>query len=147
MAELPFRIFKDISLRVMGLIQGEAHIVKQCTAKKRVKALEWLEEIDSDCEDLQLCTTSNFKADHVDAYDSDCNYEATTSAIFMASVSPVGSINGDTVVQEMEYIQHLVSNNDSYDELISDSNVISYADSLLRLMLLNMFLFLNKIML
>ncbi|GJY20198.1 hypothetical protein Tco_0392764 [Tanacetum coccineum] len=108
--------------------KGEAHIVKQCTAKKRVKALEWLEEIDSDCEDLQLCTTSNFKADHVDAYDSDCNYEATTSAIFMASVSPVGSINGDTVVQEMEYIQHLVSNNDSYDELTSDNNVISYAD-------------------
>ncbi|GKG62833.1 hypothetical protein Tco_0636564, partial [Tanacetum coccineum] len=66
----------------------------QCTAKKRVKDAEWfkdkmllaqaqeasvvlneeqqdfladrLEEND-DCDDLQLYTTTNFKADHVDA--------------------------------------------------------------------------------
>nr|GEV88243.1 copia protein [Tanacetum cinerariifolium] len=62
----------------------------------RVEVLR-LEEIDSDCEDLQLHTTSNFKANHVDAYDSDCGDEATTSAIFMAIVSPKGSINKDTV--------------------------------------------------
>ncbi|GJX68341.1 integrase, catalytic region, zinc finger, CCHC-type containing protein [Tanacetum coccineum] len=42
-----------------------------------------LEETD-DCEDLQLQATTNFKADHVDAYDSDCDDEATTNAIFMA---------------------------------------------------------------
>ncbi|GKE79418.1 hypothetical protein Tco_1545538 [Tanacetum coccineum] len=73
----------------------------------------------------------------------------------MASLSPTGSINGDIVgpyynlnilsevphydtyqendvlnyvVQEMEYTELLVSNNDSYDELTSDSNVISYSD-------------------
>nr|GEW13287.1 ribonuclease H-like domain-containing protein [Tanacetum cinerariifolium] len=89
--------------------------------------------------------------DHVDAYDLDCDVKATTCTIFMASLSPAGSINGDTVglvydldilfevphydtyhkndvlnsvVQETEYTKHLVSNNDSYDELPSDSNVI-----------------------
>ncbi|GJT70841.1 hypothetical protein Tco_1030127 [Tanacetum coccineum] len=55
-----------------------------------------LEETD-DCEDLQLQATSNFKADHVDGYDSNCDDEATTNAIFMANLSPVGSINDDTV--------------------------------------------------
>ncbi|GKA45565.1 retrovirus-related pol polyprotein from transposon TNT 1-94 [Tanacetum coccineum] len=104
---------------------------------------------------MQLHTIANFKADHVDAYDSDYDDEATASVIFMASLSPTGSINGDTVgpaydsdilfevphydtnhetdvlnldVQETEYIEHIVSNNDSFDELTSDNNVISYAD-------------------
>ncbi|GJY09847.1 hypothetical protein Tco_0378032, partial [Tanacetum coccineum] len=71
------------------------------------------------------------------------------SEIFMASLSPAGSINGDTVgptydsdilyevqqydtyhetnvlnivVHETKYIEHLVSNDDSYDELLSDNN-------------------------
>ncbi|GKB81874.1 hypothetical protein Tco_0948769 [Tanacetum coccineum] len=111
--------------------------------------------MDSDYEDLQLHTTLNFKADHVDAFDSNCDDDAAASAIFMESISPAGSINGDivcptyasdilskvpyydtyletdvlnSIVQEKEYTEHLVSNNDSYNELISDSNVISYAD-------------------
>nr|GEX50967.1 hypothetical protein [Tanacetum cinerariifolium] len=115
-----------------------------------------LEEME-DCNDLQLQTTSNFKADYVDAYDSDCDDKATASAIFMASISPAGSLNHDTVaptydldmlsevphydtyhendvlnsvVQEMEYTEHFVSNNDSYDKLTSDSNVISYVDDM-----------------
>ncbi|GJQ94595.1 ribonuclease H-like domain-containing protein [Tanacetum coccineum] len=117
---------------------------------------EWsrLEEID-DGEDLQLHTTSNFKADHVNAYDSNCDDEATVSVIFMASLSHAGSINGDTVsptydsniisevphydnylennvlnsdVQETAYIEHIFSNNDTCDELTSDINVISYTD-------------------
>ncbi|GKG45836.1 hypothetical protein Tco_0498282, partial [Tanacetum coccineum] len=55
-----------------------------------------LEETD-DCEDLQPQATINFKADHVDAYDSDCDDKATENAIFMSALSPVGSINGDTI--------------------------------------------------
>ncbi|GKB02297.1 hypothetical protein Tco_0830386 [Tanacetum coccineum] len=83
--------------------KGEGYIAKRCTAKKRVKDVKWfkekmllaqaqnakvihhedqqdfladrLEEMD-DCDDLQLHTTSNFKADHVDAYDSNCDDEA-----------------------------------------------------------------------
>ncbi|GJX26447.1 hypothetical protein Tco_0232743 [Tanacetum coccineum] len=102
--------------------RGEGNIVKQCTIKKRVKDVEWfkekillaqaqeagvilhkdqqdflayrLEDMD-DCDDLQLHTTSNFKADHVDAYNSDYDNEATACAIFMASLYPAGSINGD----------------------------------------------------
>nr|GEV92091.1 hypothetical protein [Tanacetum cinerariifolium] len=113
-----------------------------------------LEETD-DCEDLQLQATTNFKVNHVDAYDSDYDDEATTNAIFMENWSPVGSINDDTVetcynsdilfevphydtyhefdmldydIQELEYIENILSNNESYDELTSISNVISYAD-------------------
>nr|GEX89854.1 hypothetical protein [Tanacetum cinerariifolium] len=54
-------------------------------------------EENNDCDDLQLHTPANFKADHVDAYDSDCNDQATVSAIFMASLSPARSLNDDIV--------------------------------------------------
>ncbi|GJW51722.1 retrovirus-related pol polyprotein from transposon TNT 1-94 [Tanacetum coccineum] len=95
-----------------------------CIAKKRVKDFEWfkdkmllaqaqkagvvlneeqqnlladsLEETD-DCGDLQLQATTNFKANHVDAYDSNCDDEATANSIFMVNLSPVNSINDDTV--------------------------------------------------
>ncbi|GJS30564.1 hypothetical protein Tco_0491184 [Tanacetum coccineum] len=112
----------------------------------------------NDYEDRQLQATTNFKADHVDAYDSECDDEATTNAIFMANLSLVGSINDDTVeprydsdilsgvphydtypdsdmlnsnIQELGYIEDIVSNNVSYDELTSNSNVISYTDYML----------------
>nr|GFA71299.1 hypothetical protein [Tanacetum cinerariifolium] len=54
-----------------------------------------LEETD-DCEDLQLQATTNFKAYHVDAYDSDYDDEATTNEIFMENLSPDGSLHDDT---------------------------------------------------
>ncbi|GJR57018.1 hypothetical protein Tco_1499180 [Tanacetum coccineum] len=76
--------------------RGEGHIANQCTAKKRVKDSKCLEET-NECEDLQLQATSYFKADRVDAYDSDCDDKATAIAIFMGSLSPVGLINDDTV--------------------------------------------------
>nr|GEV30381.1 integrase, catalytic region, zinc finger, CCHC-type, peptidase aspartic, catalytic [Tanacetum cinerariifolium] len=103
---------------------GEGQITKQYTTKKRVKDSEWFKdkmllaqvqeagvvlnreqhdfladslEETNDCEDLQLQATTNFKADHIDAYDSDCDDEATTNAIFMVNLSLVGSINDDTI--------------------------------------------------
>ncbi|GKD56469.1 hypothetical protein Tco_1289856 [Tanacetum coccineum] len=104
--------------------QTAKEIWDHCTVRKRVKDSEWfkekmllaqaqeagvvlnddqqdfladsLEETD-DCEDLQLQATANFKADHFDAYDSDCDDEATTNAIFMANLSLVGSLKDDTV--------------------------------------------------
>ncbi|GJQ90858.1 hypothetical protein Tco_0001997 [Tanacetum coccineum] len=103
-------------------------------------------------------TTLNFKADHVDAYDSDCDDEATANAIFMANLSPVGSLNDDMVepcydfdihygvphydtyhdsdmlnfnIQELGYIENIVSNNESYDEHKGNSDVISYTDYML----------------
>nr|GEV34375.1 hypothetical protein [Tanacetum cinerariifolium] len=134
--------------------KGEGHIAKQYTVKKRNFLAKSLEE-NHECEDLQLQATTNFRADHVDAYDSDCDDKAIETAIFMANLSPVGSINGDTVdprydsdllsevphyntyheydmfnsnVQDMRYIENIVSNNESYDELMSNNNVISYAN-------------------
>ncbi|GJV42138.1 hypothetical protein Tco_1420578 [Tanacetum coccineum] len=116
-----------------------------------------LEETD-DFKDLQLQATANFKADHVDAYDSDCNDEATANAIFMANLSLVGSFNDEMVeprydsdilsevphydtyhesgvlnsnIQELGYIENIVPNNESYDEIRSNNNVISYTDYML----------------
>ncbi|GJR38661.1 retrovirus-related pol polyprotein from transposon TNT 1-94 [Tanacetum coccineum] len=118
--------------------EGEGHMAKQCIAKKRVKDVEWFKEkmLLAQAQESWLHTTTNFKPDHVDAYDSDCDDEATTSVIFMASLSPKGSISGDIIGPtydsdipcETEYIEHSFSNNDSYDELTSNNNVISYAD-------------------
>ncbi|GKB72471.1 hypothetical protein Tco_0933883, partial [Tanacetum coccineum] len=163
--------------------KGEGHMAKQCTTRKKVKDSEWfkdkmlfaqaqeaevvlyeekedfladsLEEIDN-YEDLQLQATTNFKADHVDAYDSDCDDEATANAIFMANLSPVGSLNDDTIaprydsdtlsevphydtyhdsdmlnsnIQELGYIENIVS--ESYDELKGNNDVISYTDYML----------------
>ncbi|GJX34385.1 hypothetical protein Tco_0245942 [Tanacetum coccineum] len=112
----------------------------------------------NDGEDLQLQATSNFKAVNVDAYDSDCDDEATSNAIFMANLSPIGSLNDDTVatrydsdtifevphydtyhdsdmlnsyIKELGYIENIISNNESYDELKGNSDVISYTDYML----------------
>ncbi|GJR44974.1 hypothetical protein Tco_1313077 [Tanacetum coccineum] len=103
----------------------EGNYAKLCTTKKRVKDSEWfkekmllaqqqdarieidaeqqdflvdgLEGFDSDCKDLQLNATSILMTEKVDAYDSEVDDAPTASAIFMAKLSPVGSINGDEV--------------------------------------------------
>ncbi|GJS12121.1 hypothetical protein Tco_0368917 [Tanacetum coccineum] len=125
MAKLRFKMFKVDSLKVMQAvlerIKLQVRVVN--TVGNAWKINQGLEETD-DCEELQLQATTNFKADHVETYDSDCDDEATTNAIFMASLSPVGSINDDTV--EPNYDSDILS--ESYDELTSNNNVISYAD-------------------
>nr|GEU29422.1 hypothetical protein [Tanacetum cinerariifolium] len=136
------------------MVQNVQGIQSQGYAGNVEKNQVILEENDG-YDDLQLHTTTNFKADHVDAYDSYCDDQATTSAIFMASLSSTGSLNDDTLtptydsntlsevphydtyhdddvlnstIQEMEYNEHSVSYDDSYAKLTSDSNVISYAE-------------------
>nr|GEX42778.1 hypothetical protein [Tanacetum cinerariifolium] len=131
---------------------------RQCTGKKRVKDSKWFKdkmllaqsqeagvvldeeqqdfladilEENNDCEDLQLQATSNIKADHVDVYDLDCDDEDTSNAIFMANLSPVGSLNNDTVAPQLGYIKNIISSNESYDELKGNSDVISYTDYML----------------
>ncbi|GKE23751.1 hypothetical protein Tco_1435263 [Tanacetum coccineum] len=138
--------------------KGEGHMAKQCTVRKRVKDSEWFKEnmlLAQAQEAGVLQATTNFKADQVDAYDSDYDDEATTNAIFMANLSPIGSLNDDTVapcydsntlskvphydtyhdsdmlnsnIQELGYIENIVSTNESYDELKGNSDVISYTD-------------------
>ncbi|GKD26643.1 hypothetical protein Tco_1232857, partial [Tanacetum coccineum] len=80
-----------------------------------------LEEID-DCEDLQIQATVNFKANHLDAYDSDCDDEATANAIFMANLSLIGSLNADTV--EPCYDSGILSEVPHYDTY-HDSDMVN----------------------
>ncbi|GJT24034.1 hypothetical protein Tco_0893971 [Tanacetum coccineum] len=70
-----------------------------------------LEEFDLDCDDIQLHTTSIFKVDHVDAFDSDCDEAPTANAIFMARLSLTGSVNGDDV--SLTYDSEILSKNDA----------------------------------
>ncbi|GJT50590.1 hypothetical protein Tco_0976747 [Tanacetum coccineum] len=136
---------------------GEGHMGKLCTAKKRVKDSEWFKEkmLLAQVQDEELFWMKN---NHIDAYDSDCDDEATANVIFMVNLSHVGSLNDDTVVprydsdtlskvphydtyhdsdvlnyniQVLEYIENIVSNNESYDELKGNIDVISYTDYML----------------
>ncbi|GJW95533.1 hypothetical protein Tco_0175205 [Tanacetum coccineum] len=137
--------------------KGKGHMAKQCTARKKDFLANSLEET-NDCEDLKLQATSNFKAYHIDAYDSDFDDEAIENAIFMENLSPVGSLNDDTIaphydfdtlskvphydtyhdsnvlnsnIQELRYIKNIISTNESYDELKGNNDVTSYTDYML----------------
>ncbi|GJS09598.1 reverse transcriptase domain-containing protein [Tanacetum coccineum] len=72
--------------------KGEGHIAKQCTAKKREEQQDFLadglEDLASNCDDLQLHTTSIFKAYHVDAFDSYCNIQGVCGALYGAITPP-----------------------------------------------------------
>nr|GEX13145.1 hypothetical protein [Tanacetum cinerariifolium] len=153
--KLRFIWFKEDSLKVMRVM---LEIIKlQEEGLSMQLEIQGLEETD-DCEDLQLQATTNFKVDHVDAYDSDCDDEATANAIFMENLSHVSSFNDDMVeppydsniffevpyydtyhdydnlnsnIQELRYIENIVSNNESYDELKGNNDVISYIDYML----------------
>nr|GEX63852.1 hypothetical protein [Tanacetum cinerariifolium] len=118
---------------------------------------ESLEETD-DCKDLKLQATTNFKADHIDAYDLDYDNESIPNVIFMENLSHVASLNDDTVVprydsdtlfevphydtyhdsdvlnsniQELRYTKNIVSTTKSCDELKGNSDVISYTNYML----------------
>nr|GEX28450.1 hypothetical protein [Tanacetum cinerariifolium] len=73
-----------------------------------------LEEND-DCDDLQLHTTTHFKTDQVDAYDSDWDDQATANAIFMASLSSAGSLNNDKLLRLMIPTHYLRNINELLD--------------------------------
>ncbi|GKC80381.1 integrase, catalytic region, zinc finger, CCHC-type containing protein, partial [Tanacetum coccineum] len=135
---------------------GEGHIAKQCTAKKRVKDFEWFKDkmLHAQAQEARVVLNDeqqDFLADN-------CDDEATIITIFMVNLSPVGSINDDTIeprydsdiffevshydtyhdshmlnsnIQDLGYIENIVSNNKSYDELTSNNNVISYNDYML----------------
>ncbi|GJZ44858.1 hypothetical protein Tco_0592454 [Tanacetum coccineum] len=153
------RLKTSFNPRTQATIQNDQVTVQNVQGENQPREFlaDILEEID-DCEDLQLQATTNFKADHVDAYDSDYDDEATTNAIFMANVSLVDSLNDDTVsprydydtlsevpyydtyhdsdvlnsnIQELGYIENIVSTNKSYDELKGNSDVISYTNYML----------------
>ncbi|GJW72311.1 integrase, catalytic region, zinc finger, CCHC-type containing protein [Tanacetum coccineum] len=95
---------------------GEGHIAKQCTIRKRVKDSEWFKE------KMLLAQAQETRvADHVDAYDSDCDDEATANAIFMVNLSHVGSINDDTVEPryDSDIISEVLKNPNNARELLT----------------------------
>ncbi|GJR23438.1 hypothetical protein Tco_0971965 [Tanacetum coccineum] len=121
-------------------------------AEKHDFLADGLEGFDSDCEDLQLNTTSILMTEKVEAYDSDCDSTPTASAIFMAKLSPAGSVNGDeaghssnsdilskvpnydnyhendmfnSFVQELLASEQSVYVNHTHVDFLSDNNVIS----------------------
>nr|GEU48397.1 hypothetical protein [Tanacetum cinerariifolium] len=78
---------------------------------------------------LKLRITVNFKADHVNAYDSNCGDQATASAIFMAyhvkdSLSSIGSLNDDIVT--LTYDSNTLSEVPHYDTYHDDDYVLNY---------------------
>ncbi|GJR02044.1 hypothetical protein Tco_0525028 [Tanacetum coccineum] len=120
---------------------GEGHIAKQCTAKKRVKDFEWFKDkmLLARAQEAGVVLheeQQDFLADRLEDNDDYCDDQATATAIFMASLSSAGSLNDDTftstydsnTLSETEYNEHSISHDDSYVELTSDSNVISYAE-------------------
>ncbi|GJY75919.1 hypothetical protein Tco_0481035 [Tanacetum coccineum] len=130
------------------------------TINKGVKDSEWFKEkmLLAQAQEAGVVLNNeqqDFLADSLKEIDDYYDDEATTNAIFMANLSPVGSINDDTVEphydsdilsevprydtyhesdvlksdrQEMECIENIVFNNKAYDELTSNNNVISYVD-------------------
>ncbi|GJV44803.1 integrase, catalytic region, zinc finger, CCHC-type containing protein [Tanacetum coccineum] len=129
---------------------SEGHIAKQCTTKKRVKDSELFKEkmLLAQAQEVGVVLNDeqyDFLPDSLEETN-----DSTINAIFMTNLSHVGSINDEMVeprydsdilfkvphyntyresdIQELEYIENIVSNNEAYDELTSNSNVISYAD-------------------
>ncbi|GJU75429.1 hypothetical protein Tco_1272499 [Tanacetum coccineum] len=78
--------------------RSKGNYAKQCTAKKRVNDLEWFKEkmllSHKQKAGIELDDEQQY---FMDVFDSDCDDAQTASAIFMARLSPVGSVNGDDV--------------------------------------------------
>nr|GEU90469.1 hypothetical protein [Tanacetum cinerariifolium] len=135
--------------RMMLYIEGKEH--GQMLLDSILK-VDGLEGFDSDYEELQLHATSIPMTENIDAYDSEVDDALTANAIFIAKLSPDGSINEDEVgssydsdilsevpnyetyhendmfnpfVQELLVSKQLVSVNGTYVDFLSDSNVIS----------------------
>nr|GEY57924.1 hypothetical protein [Tanacetum cinerariifolium] len=72
-----------------------------------------LEGFDSDCEELQLNTTFILMTEKVAAYDSEPDDALSASVIFMAKLSPTGSINGNEVGPS--YDSNILSEIPTYD--------------------------------
>nr|GEU49896.1 copia-type polyprotein [Tanacetum cinerariifolium] len=80
-----------------------------------------------------LQAIANFKAGHVDAYDSDCDDEATANVIFMANFSHISSLNDDTIVPRydsdtLSEVRHYDTYHD-FDVLNSNIQELGYMET------------------
>ncbi|GJU44754.1 hypothetical protein Tco_1202020 [Tanacetum coccineum] len=131
MAKLRFRMFKVDSLKVMRAVleriklqeQGSSILLDmQGKINQWVKNSEWFKDKMLLAQAQEAGVVLN--DEQQDFLADNCDDEATTNAIFMANLSPIGSINDDMV--EQRYDSDILS--ESCDELTSNNNVISYAD-------------------
>ncbi|GJX31424.1 hypothetical protein Tco_0241279 [Tanacetum coccineum] len=164
------RIVRDLKVIPPKVIKrynfkGEGHYAKQCTTKKRVKDFKWFKEKMLLAQQQEAGIKINVEQhdflanEKVDDYDSEVDDAPIINAIFMAKLSPAGSINKDEVgpsydsdmlyevpnydtyhandmfnpfVQELPASEQLDYVNDMYMDSLSDSNVISdnpYSDN------------------
>ncbi|GKB06215.1 hypothetical protein Tco_0834448 [Tanacetum coccineum] len=139
-------------------LRYDGHIAKQCTVKKKVKDSEWFKDkmLLAQAQEAGVVLNEEQQDFFVDSLEE--TDDTTTNAIFMANLFPVGSLNDDTVkprydsdihfevpyydtyydsdmlnsnIQELGYIEYIVYNNESYDELKGNNDVISYIDYIL----------------
>ncbi|GJV43613.1 reverse transcriptase domain-containing protein [Tanacetum coccineum] len=88
------------------------HMAKQCTTRKRVKDSEWLKEkmLLTKAQEPGVVLNDeqrDFLVDSLEETDDYCDDEVTTNVIFMANLSPVGSLNDDTI--EPHYDSDMIS--------------------------------------
>ncbi|GJZ62848.1 hypothetical protein Tco_0619269 [Tanacetum coccineum] len=117
-------------------IKGEGHMAKQCTTRKRVKDYEWFKDkmLLAQAQEAGVVLDEeqhDFLADNLEETNDYYDDEATANAIFMENLSPIGSLNDNTVAPQLGYIENIVSTNESYDGLKGNSDVISYIDYML----------------
>ncbi|GKF34485.1 hypothetical protein Tco_0107685, partial [Tanacetum coccineum] len=110
--------------------RGEGHMAKQCIAKKRVKDSEWfkVKMLLAQAQEAGVILQKDqkaFLANRLEEMEDYCDDEATSCAIFMASLSVAGSLSGDIVAPT--YDSDILFEVPHY-ELTSNNNVISYAD-------------------
>nr|GEV16476.1 hypothetical protein [Tanacetum cinerariifolium] len=101
--------------------KGTRHYAKQCTANKRVMNSEWFKEkmlIAKKEEEGELNTTSLFMADRVDAFDSDCDEDATS----VPNYNNYDMFN--LFVYEMQHLEQPIYVKDTYVAETNDNNVI-----------------------
>ncbi|GKD63043.1 integrase, catalytic region, zinc finger, CCHC-type containing protein, partial [Tanacetum coccineum] len=84
---------------------GKGHIAKQCAAKKRVKDSEWSKDkmLLAQAQEARVLLNDKRQDFLADNYDD----EATTNAIFMVSLSPVGYVNDDMVEPRYDFAYSL----------------------------------------
>ncbi|GJY29418.1 hypothetical protein Tco_0405185 [Tanacetum coccineum] len=116
--------------------QGERHMARQCTQPKRPRNSAWFKE-----KMLLVQAQESGQTDDLDAYDSDCDDISSTKAVLMANLSsynidvlsevpPHETYQNDDMinqsVQETQYFEQSLIDYVPYNEITSDSNIISY---------------------
>ncbi|GJX66964.1 hypothetical protein Tco_0302691, partial [Tanacetum coccineum] len=99
-------------------------MAKQCTTRKRVKDSEWFKDkiLLAQAQEAKVVLDEeqqDFLANSLEETDDYYDDEATSNAIFMANLYPVGSLNDDTIAPQYD------------SNTLSEQCYISYTDYML----------------